>query len=127
MKKSIDGAIVKFEFDGLEPLEFNCNKMSAEMQDYAIPFGMCHRLGDMAAIPKRDAKGNVVVVTEAMRRAEVEAGIKHYESGTKDWNMKGTRAPVQNPTILAIAAKLGKTYQEAEIYIQEKMLAEISA
>ena len=124
MKKSISGAIVKFEFDGLEPLEFDVNTMSKANMDYAVTFGMCHRLGDMAAIPRKDG----LVVTEAMRRAEVEAGIKHYSSGTADWNMKGgPRAAPQNPTILAIAAKLGCTYTEAEAEIQRRMLAEMVA
>ena len=126
MKKSIEGAIVKFEFDGLEPLSFDVNTMSEELMDFAVPFGMCHRLGDMAAIPKRDAKGNVVNVTEAMRREAVEAGIKHYSSGTKEWNMKGSRVAPQNPTILAIAAKMGISYTEAEAEIQRRMLAELA-
>lgn len=125
MKKSIEGAIVKFEFEGLEPLSFDVNSMSEETQNYAIPFGMCHRLGDMAAIPKSDGKGNVIVVTEQMRRDAVEAGIKHYSSGTKEWNMKGTRVAPQNPTILAIAAKMGISYTEAEAEIQRRMLAEL--
>jgi len=123
MKKSIDGALVKFTFDDDVPeLVFDCNKMSEANMDYAIPFGMCHRLGDMAAIPRKDG----LVVTEQMRRDAIAQGVTHYESGTVDWNMKGLRVAPQNPTILAIAAKLGMSYVEAEAEIQRRMLAELT-
>ena len=123
MKKSIEGAIVKFTFDDNVPeLQFDVNSMSAENMDYAIPFGMCHRLGDMAAIPRKDG----LIVTEQMRHDAIKAGMDHYASGTKEWNMKGVRTAPQNPTILAIAAKLGCSYVEAEAEIQRRMLAELS-
>lgn len=127
MKKAIDGNLVKFTFDdGVEPLTFDCTKMSEQARNYAVPFGMCHRLGDMAAIPKSEANG--FKVTEAMRREEIAKGIAHYESGAVEWNMKGgPRAPAQNPTILAIAVKMGITYTEAEAEIQRRMLAELGA
>ena len=80
----------------------------------------------MAAVSRKQKDGSVITVTEAMRRTEIEAGIKHYESGTVEWNLSGgTRAAPQNPTILAIAAKLGMTYTEAEAEIQRRMLAEM--
>ncbi len=123
MKKSIEGAIVKFEFDGLESLQFDVNSMSAENMDYAIPFGMCHRLGDMAAIPRKDG----LIVTEQMRRDAVEAGMKHYANAAeKEWNMKASaRVAPQNPVILKVAAKFGLTYEEAQAKIANEMLGEI--
>lgn len=125
MKKSIEGALVKFTFEeGVPELVFDVNTMSAENMDYAIPFGMCHRLGDMAAIPRKDG----LVVTEQMRHDAIKAGMDHYASGTKEWNMKGgTRAAPQNPVIQAIAAKRGCTYVEAEKFLQEQFLTEVSA
>lgn len=117
---------IRFTFDGLEALTFDANKCSEANNDYAVLHGYLARIGDMAAIPKQDSKGNVIVVTEQMRRDAIEAGIKHYESGTTEWNMKGgSRAAPQNPTILAIASKLGITYTEAEAEVARRMLAEM--
>lgn len=129
MKKSYDvnTGIATFTFDsGLAPLTLDTSKMSPENEQHMLGHGVLARVGDMAAIPKQDSKGNVVVVTEQMRRDAVEAGIKHYESGTAEWNMKGgSRAAPQNPTILAIAAKMGLTYAEAEAEVARRMLAEM--
>ena len=125
MKKSIVGNLVKFTFDeGVLPLTFDCTKMSGANRAYAIPFGMCHRLGDMAAIPKSDKDGNVRVVTEAMRREEVAAGAAHYESGSDDWNLKASARPqAQNPTWLAIATKRGVSY---DVVAAEKAAADLA-
>ncbi len=127
MKKSYNVAtgIATFTFDGLDALQFSVEKMSPENEQAMLGHGVLARLGDMAAIPRKAKDGSVITVTEAMRRAEVEAGIKHYESGTVEWEMKGgTRAAPQNPTILAIAAKLGVTYAEAEVEVANRMLSE---
>lgn len=127
MKKAYDAVqqIATFTFDGLEPLTFNVSKMSAENEAAMLGHGVLARLGDMAAIPRKGPNGEVITVTEAMRREAIEAGIAHYESGTTDWNMKGgDRAPKQNPTILAIAAKLGVSYAEAEAEVARRMLAD---
>ncbi len=123
MKKSydIEKGIATFTFEGLEPLTLDTSKLSAENEQRMLGHGIEARLGDMAAIPRKDG----IVVTEQMRRDAVAAGIAHYESGTKDWNMKGVRVAPQNPTILKIAEKRGCTYAEAEAYIAEQMLKEI--
>ena len=124
MKKSINGAIVRFEFDDNVPtLEFDVNTMSEENMDYAIPFGMCHRLGDMAAIPRKDG----LVVTEQMRHDAIKAGMAHYaDANQKEWNMKGRPAP-QNPAIAKLAAAKGITYEEAQAYVANLATQELSA
>lgn len=128
MKKSYDVATQQatFTFDGLEPLVFNVAKCDASIEAEFLGHGVLARLGDMAAIPRKDVPGGTI--TETMRRDAIAQGITHYESGTTDWNMKGgTRAPVQNPTILAIASKLGVTYAEAEAEVARRMLADLEA
>lgn len=125
VKKAYDvlTGIATFTFDGLEPLRFAVEKMSPENEQAMLGHGVLARLGDMAAIPRKAKDGSVVTVTEAMRRAEIEAGIAHYESGTTAWEMKGAqRAAPQNPTILAIAAKRGGTYAEAEAFLAAQFL-----
>jgi hypothetical protein len=126
MKKQIVGQVVTFTFeDGVAPVSFDCNLLSRENAEYAVPFAMGHRLGDNAAIQK--SKENNFIVTEAMRRAAIVELIEHYQSGTADWSPKAkAKAAPQNATILAIAAKRGCTYAEAEAYIAEKMLAELN-
>lgn len=126
MKKAYDVATQQatFTFDGLAPLTFYVSKCAAEIEAEFLGHGVLARLGDMAAIPRKAADGSIITVTEQMRRDAIEAGIKHYESGTTDWNMKGTSAPKQNPTILAIASKLGVSYAEAEAEVARRMLAD---
>ena len=123
MKKAIEGALVKFTFeDGVPELVFDVNTMSAENMDYAIPFGMCHRLGDMAAIPRKDG----LIVTEQMRHDAIKAGMEHYSSGTKEWNMKASSRPApQNPAIAKLAAAKGISYEQAQEYVANLALAEL--
>ena len=126
MKKVIIGNIIKWTFDdGVAPIEFDFDKMSEPNKKMAGPFGMGHRLGDMTAIPKNESNG--FKITETMRRAEIEAGITHYENADcVEWNLKaGTRAASQNPTIIKIAAKLNISYIEAEAKLAEQFLAEM--
>ena len=126
MKKAFEGALVKFTFeDGVAPLEFDVNSMSAENMDYAIPFGMCHRLGDMAAIPRKDG----LIVTEQMRHDAIKAGMAHYaDVNQKEWNMKGgTRPAPQNPAIAKLAAAKGMSYEQAQEYVANLALQEMSA
>lgn len=125
MKKAYDvnTGVATFTFDGLEPLTFSVSKMSPENEQAMLGHGVLARLGDMAAVPRTQKDGSVITVTEAMRRAEIEAGIKHYESGAVEWNLSGrTRTAPQNPTILAIAAKRGCTYAEAEAFLAAQFL-----
>ena len=124
MKKRINGNLVEFTFDDkLEAVVVDCDKLSPELKAYCLPFAVSHRVGDNAAIPRKDG----LVVTEAMRRDAVIEMATHLQSGTTEWDMKGrTRPAPQNLAIMTLAAKLGKTYQEAEAYIANLAVAELS-
>lgn len=126
MKKSLgtDG-IITFSFDNLAAVTFDAGKCSERVQDHAMQHGFLARIGDNAAISRKQKDGTVLDVTEEMRRNAVLELVNHYESGTEEWNLKTARGPVENQTIRAIAEKLGITYQEAEAHIAEKMLAEL--
>ena len=127
MKKTIIGQVVKFTFDGgLEPVEFDCAKLSAANREYAVPFAMCHRLGDAAAIPKSAENG--YTITEQMRREEVAGLAAHYASGSDQWNVKASaRAPTQNPAILKLATALGLTYEETQAKLVADAMAALGA
>lgn len=129
--KNADGTwngLVTFTFDGLDAITFDSAKASAECEQAALANGWMQRLGDMAAIPRTAKDGSVIDVTEAMRREAVLTGVQHYESGTTDWNLRAQSRPApQNPTILAIASKLGCTYAEAEAEVAKRMLADMGA
>jgi len=133
MKKSIDvkTATITFTFDnphglvGLEPVVFDTTKCAESVREYAELHGFMARVGDNAAIARKDAGGTV---TEAMRREAVLELVNYYEGGADKWEITGrTRAPTQNATILKIAAAMNITYAEAEAEVQRRMLDEISA
>lgn len=125
MKKSIDvkTATITFTFDGLEPVVFDTTKAAESVREYAELHGFMARVGDNAAIARKDAGGTV---TEAMRREAVLELVNHYESGASEWALKGTRAAPQNPTILAIAAKRGCSYAEAEAFLAAQFLEDLA-
>lgn len=128
MKKAIDTSArsVTFTFDeGLPPVTCLASKVSSVNLDYAALFGLGHRIGDNAAIAK--SKENNYTVTEAMRREAVIEMIEHLESGTSDWNLKASarRAP-QDATILAIAAKMDVSYEEAQAKIAAQFLSDLA-
>ena len=128
MKKAIDAKArtVTFTFDdNLEPVTIMAGNVSAANQEYAILFGLGHRIGDNAAIAK--SKDNNYTVTEAMRREAVLEMVEHLQSGTDEWNMKASarRAP-QDQTILAIATKQGISYEEAQAKIAAAFLTDLA-
>ena len=53
--------------------------------------------------------------------------VEHLESGTSDWNLKASarRAP-QDATILAIAAKMDVSYEEAQAKIAAQFLIDLA-
>ena len=111
MKKAIVGNLVKFTFDeNLPGYVFDCTKMSGANRAHAIPFAMSHRLGDSAAIARKQPDGSVVVITEQMRRANVAELGDWLQTGTDQWDMRTVRAPVQNPVWAAMAEKRGVGY-----------------
>ncbi|CAB4146240.1 hypothetical protein UFOVP1147_28 [uncultured Caudovirales phage] len=127
MKKTINAAAgsVTFSFDGLTSVTLKMSEVTSQNRAYAELHGMAARIGDNAAIQKSPENG--FVVTESMRREAVIEMVEHYISGSADWNLRvSARKPAQNPTILAIAGKLGISYTEAEAEIQRRMLAELS-
>jgi len=118
MKKSVSGHLITFTFEGdLTPIVFDASNVNTSIREHAIMHGFMARLGDAAAIPKSETNG--FTVTEAMRREAVLELAEHYQSGTDAWNLRAstTKAPKQNPAILALATALGKTYAEAEAHI----------
>lgn len=128
MKKAINGTAVHFTFDdGLASIVFESTKASDKARDYAEMHGWEARIGDMAAISRKQKDGTVITITEQMRRDAILAGVTHYESGTEEWGMKGgIRAAPQNAVFLAIAAKRGITYEEAMAAVQVEMLGELA-
>ena len=127
MKKAIVEGKVVFTFEGgLESLTFDPSAASAANRTYAELHGWMARLGDMAAISRTQKDGSTVTVTEEMRRAEILAGIEHYQNAGAGWNMKA-KAPAQNPTILRLAEKLGITYEQAMVKLAEDAIAQLSA
>lgn len=124
MKKIIDipNQQIRFTFDNLPEVTFHIAQCSDDTLEYAQYHGFQARIGDNAAIARKDKDGKVIVVTEAMRRDAVLELVNHYETGTKDWALRTIRAPAQSPTIAAIATKLGCTYAEAEAKVAEQML-----
>ena len=127
MKKIINTAAqtVTFTFDGFAAVTLAMSQVSRENREYAELHGLAARIGDSAAISKTAENG--FLVTEAARREAVIEMVEHYSSGTADWNLRvSVRKPVQNPTIMAIAAKMGLSYEGAEAEIQRRMLAELS-
>lgn len=125
MKKRIDGTKVVFSFDhGVPELVFDTAVVTPEVRDYAVPFAFMHRLGDAAAIPRQQADGTVVIVTEAMRREAIAALAQYYTDGATLWNVRATgKAPAQNATIAAIALKRGIDYAAAEAWMNEQLTA----
>lgn len=126
MKKAIEMQTVVFTFDGLERIVFNASKASQENRVYAEMHGWQARIGDNAAISRKQADGSVIIVTEEMRRNAIKELVDHYESGSVEWNT-GRKSTPLNPAILALAEKLGKSYAEAQAYIVAKAVAELEA
>lgn len=130
MKKTINTLTqtVTFTFDGLEPVTLSAASVSPANATYAMLHGFAARIGDNAAIAK--SAENNFTVTEAMRRAEVEKMVEFYaDASNVDWNMRvaAPKAAPLNPAITAIAAKLGKTYEEAMAWYNAKLMAELAS
>jgi hypothetical protein len=140
MKKEIIAATqtLEFSFDGwkngdgvivapeLAPVRLHMSEVSPENATYAMLHGFAARIGDNAAI-KKEASNNFTV-TETMRRNAVLELVQHYQSGSKEWNVKASakQAPL-NPAIVNLAVKLGKSYAEAQAWFAAKLEAELAA
>ena len=120
---------ITFTFDdGLPDAMFDVNKTHFDLCIHAMMKQFENRIKDTAAIPRKQPDGSTLNVTEAMRRAKVVEMIDHLESGTDEWNLKssGTRAPKQDPSILALAAALGISYEDTMKKMQQIALDEIA-
>lgn len=112
MKKQINGTTVAFTFaEGVAPVIFDATKASAANRAYAEMHGWSAAIGDGAALSRKDKDGNVITITEAMRRESVLEKVTHYESGGDAWERRAVRVIAQNPTWLAIAEKRGVSYE----------------
>lgn len=81
---------IKFSFDGLEPIIFTVAKASPSNEQRAMYHGWMARIGDCAALSRKQKDGSVRNITEADRRAEVERAVAHYESGSGEWELGRT-------------------------------------
>lgn len=129
MKKAYDvnTGIATFTFDGLESVVFSVSKMSAENEQAMLGHGVLARIGDCAALSRKQADGSVRTITEQMRRDEILAAVQHYESGTTAWEMRSAqRAPAQNPLWAAIAAKRNVAYDVIAKEYADKAMAELA-
>jgi hypothetical protein len=127
MKKSINTAArtVTFTFEGLEPVIFHAARASATSETIAQLFGWTNKIGDCAAIQK--SAENSYRVTEAMRRAEIEAAVKHHEAGG-EWNVRaaGPKAAPLNAAVLEIAQKLNCSYDMALAMMAQDFIAKMN-
>lgn len=124
MKRIIDAAArtVTFTFgEDVAPLTFHADMASEATQRYAELHGWSARLGDCAAIVRKQKDGTVIDVTEAMRRAEIARLAEHYESGAEQWDVSAR--PSFNPQIAELAAALGTDYAQAKIKYEEQIRA----
>jgi len=143
MKKTINTQTrsVTFTFDGyadkeglvlnpaLAPVTLGMSDVSPANATYAMLHGFAARIGDAAAIVK--SAEDKFTVTEAMRRAEVEAMVNFYANAENaEWNRRVAAGPKKaafNPAIQAIAKKRGSTYEEAMTWFNAKLMAELAA
>ena len=117
---------VTFTFDGgLPSVTFDSAKASEACRNYAMLHGFNARIGDNAALVRKQPDGTVIAVTEEMRRNAVLELVEHYESGSVEWN---TRARTARPdaAIQAIMTKRGCSAEEAFAWLNERLMAEFA-
>ncbi len=115
MKKVIDAAAqtVTFTFDdGLAPISLAMSDVSPVNATYAMLHGFGARIGDNAAISRKQKDGSVIKVTEQMRREEIAKMVAHYASGTNEWDM-GRQTPI-DPRAVKLAEAKGISIEEAK-------------
>ena len=125
MKKAINGNLVEFTFDGLMPVVFDATKASEDNRKRAEMLGWLNKHGDCAAISRKGEDGSVIEITEQMRREAVLASCERFVVAGATWEQRSPRAPTQDKFILAMAAKFGITYEEAQAKIAEAFLGEM--
>jgi len=124
MKCELNGKTLTFTFDGdLSPVVFNAD--GSPHAERAMMHGFEQRLRDAAAIARKQKDGSVITVTEAMRRERVAALAEHLSTSDK-WEMTAARVPAKNPVIQQLADARGITYEQAQAWIAEQAIAELS-
>lgn len=107
---------IRFEFDNrpdgtpIAPITFDATKASPLMSAHAEMHGWMAKIGDAAALSRKQKDGSVKTVTEAERAAEVARMVGRFEGGATEWNERGGPA-ARIPAIEALARALGKTYE----------------
>jgi len=123
MELAMKDDVITMAFEGLDPITFDTSLVNASIATMARRMGLADKLRDMAAIPKKDSKGNVRGVTEAMRREKVQAMATRLIAADATWNERVASVEPPNPTWLAIAAKRGITY---EAYVAERVAKDLA-
>lgn len=124
MKCNRNGTKIVFTFDGLDAVEFDRERVNPVLNIEAEMHGYEQKIRDNAAISRKQKDGSVITVTEQMRRDAVMEMVNHLHTSAT-WNMRTAATPKLNPVFLDIAAKRGCTYQEAETWYANKMVAEM--
>lgn len=128
MKKSINvvNQSLTFTFDeGLEPITLAMSAVSPANATYAMLHGFGARIGDNAAISRKQKDGSVIRVTEAMRRDEIAKMVAHYASGTADWEL-GRTTPI-DPRATALATERNIPYAEAQAILAKIEIDAVAA
>jgi hypothetical protein len=115
---------ITFTFEGLESVTLDPKLCSATINEQARLMGLQARMRDASALSRKQPDGSIITITEAMRRAECLAMRDHLATAT-EWSARSVKQAPQNPTIAAIAAKLGVTYAEAEAEVARRMMGEM--
>lgn len=128
MKRKLDVVTksIQFTFDGgLEPVSIHMSNVGPACATYAMLHGFSARIGDSAALSRKQKDGSIVTITEQMRRDEIVRLVEHYESGTAEWDMG--RTPSQNPLILALAQAKGVDYATMAAKLGTDEIAKMAA
>ena len=120
MKKALVAGttVIRYTFTNLPDYDFDYSKAAEPMRDYAEVHGWSARLTDTAAGAK----------TEAERREAVVSLGTYYTDGAVAWNVKtSAKAAPINPAFVKIAALRQCSYEEAQAWYNEKLIAEMQA
>lgn len=117
MDKKIVGTTVVFKFDGEVDYVFDVATVAPAQRAYAEMHGWQARLGDNAAISRKQKDGTLITVTEKMRRDAVAQLGDYYMGGATAWN--SGRVASESGPIRALADSQGITYAEAEELVRK--------
>lgn len=114
--------VIKFTVLGQGDVELDLNKVAESNMRRAAIHGWNQRIPDAAAIGRADAEGEIIPETERtrMKFERMNDLCRHYESGTEEWNRKGTGGGGggKSLTIEAMAEVRGIEYDEAAALAQ---------